>query len=34
MQETLCSSILVDNTEIKRLTHLSFTYNCNHLKKM
>ena len=34
MQETLCSSILVDNKEIKPFTHLSFTYNCNHLKNV
>ena len=34
MQETLCSSILVDNKEIKPFTHLSFTYHCNHLKNV
>ena len=34
MQETLCSSILVDNKEMKPFTHLSFTYNCNHLKNV
>ena len=34
MQETLCSSILVDNKEIKTFTHLSFTYHCNQLKNV